>query len=360
MRGVCVVRRDVQIGVACAVLSSLLAGCAGFTVLTTGVAGAIYVKSQTVERTFAAPMPEVTAACRQALTEMGFTITDDEVGEDDHYIVATAPSDYEVDVTITPVTPQATRVAINADSLPARDTATGTEIFNQMAAVLSPSAPAYRSTPAATEAVPTERSARRAHESPIDHELSPPPATKAVYPPSHDPPITTRPLPVASPSAKLRTGPSAELRVSPTTELTAHRESGRTAEIPKHAERVNGQLLYDTAIHDYIEGDFPAAITHLQIYLATHANGTERPSALYWLGESLYSQQEYTDALIQFETILLEYRQSPEAVRALLKGAQTYQQLGETQQATRLLQTLISDHPKSPEAQVARSLMVRW
>ncbi len=341
-------RREVQIGVACAVFSNLLAGCAGFTVLTTAVAGAIYVRSQTVERTFAAPMPEVTAACHHALKEMGFAIRDDEVREDEHHIVATASSDYEVDVTITPVTPEATRVAINADSLPARDTATGTEIFNQMAAVLSPSAPAYLSPSAATETVPTERSARIAPKPTIDHELSPPPATKSVRSEPSDPSTATRPLPVAATPA----GSSAKLRVG--------REPRQTAEIPKHVEHVNRQLIYDTAIHDYIEGDFPAAIAHLQVYLATHPNGTERPSALYWLGESLYGQQEYTDALIQFETILLEYRQSPEAVRALLKGAETYQQLGETQQATHLLQTLITDHPKSPEAQVARSLMVRW
>ncbi|MFQ5961206.1 MAG: DUF3568 family protein [Candidatus Methylomirabilales bacterium] len=333
-------KRDVQIGVACAVLSTLLAGCAGFTVLTSAIAGAIYVKSQTVERTFVAPMPDVTAACRQALKEMGLTIKDDEVLEDEHHIVATASSDYEVDVTITPVTAEATRVAINADSLPARDTATGTEILNQMAAVLSPTPPAHVSASTATETVPTE------HQRPIDHEPSPPPATRPVHSESPDPSTTTRPLPVAT------TGPSVQ--------LTAGREPRRTAEIPKHQGSANGQLIYDTAIHDYIEGDFPAAIAHFQIYLATHPNGTERPRALYWLGESLYGQQEYTDALIQFETILLEYRQSPEAVRALLKGAQTYRQLGKTHQATRLLQTLITDHPKSPEAQVARSLMTRW
>lgn len=338
--------------------STLLAGCAGFTVLTTGIAGAIYVRSQTVERTFSAPMAEVTEACRHALRQMAFRIDHEEIREARHDILATASGNYDVEVTITPVTAEATKVSINADSLPERDTATGTEIFNQMAAVLSPTAPVHLSAPPAPP-VPRHQTVQTA--------AAPPPMLPRV---EHQPPIDDELSPA---TAVTREDPSTELRAGFSTPLRASREPRRTAgpstelragparrEIPKQETIANGRLIYDTAIRDYIEGDFPAAIAHFQIYLATYPDGTERPGAHYWLGESLYSQHEYTDALIQFEAILLEYPQSPEAVRALLKGAQAYRQLGETRQATTLLQMLITEHPGSREAQIAQSLRTEW
>lgn len=335
-------RQTARIALTLTLLSILLAGCAGFTVLTTGIAGAIYVKSQTVERTFAAPMPEVTEACRRALRQMAFRIDHEETRETRRYILATASGNYDVEVTITPVTAEATKVSINADSLPERDTATGTEIFNQMAAVLSPTAPVRLSaSPAPTVSK---------HQM-IQTAAAPPPMLPRV---EHQPPIDDESPPT---SAVTREGFSTPLRAS--------REPRRTAgparrQIPKQEAIANGRLIYDTAIRDYIEGDFPAAIAHFQTYLATIPDGTERPGALYWLGESLYSQHEYTDALVQFEAILLEYPQSPEAVRALLKGAQAYRQLGETRQATTLLQMLITEHPGSREAQIAQSLRAEW
>jgi tol-pal system protein YbgF len=353
------VTRDAKMALTFALVSTLLGGCAGFTVLTTGIAGAIYVKSQTVERTFVAPMPEVTAACRHALGQMGFTIEREEIRETGRHILATASSDYEIEVTITPVTAEATKVSINADSLPERDKATGTEIFNQMTTVLSPTPPVHLSALPTPETVPPRQTVQAAP--------APPPMLPSVahQPPIDDEPSATPAVTGEDPSTELRAGPSTQLTASPTAELRAgpstQLRAGRAPrEMPKREATANGQLIYDTAIHDYIEGDFPAAIAHFQIYLATYADGTERPGALYWLGESLYSQHEYTDALVQFEAILLEYPQSPEAVRALLKGAQAYRQLGETRQATTLLQMLITEHPHSREAQIAQSLRAKW
>lgn len=342
--------QNARIALSFTLLSTLLAGCAGFSVLTTGIAGAIYVKSQTVERTFAAPMPEVTEACRHALRQMAFRIDHEEIRETGHYILATASSNYDVEVTITPVTAEATKVSINADSLPERDKATGTEIFNQMAAVLSPTAP-VRLSASPPPPVPKHQMVQTA--------AAPPPMLPRV---EHHPPIDDEPSPTLAvtredPSTQLRAGPSAELTKGPAAEVRA---GPVLREIPKHEAIANGRLIYDTAIRDYIEGDFPAAIAHFQIYLATCPDGTERPRARYWLGESLYSSHEYADALVQFEAILLEYPQSPEAVRALLKGAQAYRQLGETRQATTLLQMLITEHPRSREAQIAQSLSAKW
>jgi len=96
---------------------------------------------------------------------------------------------------------------------------------------------------------------------------------------------------------------------------------------------------------------------HLRTYLAAQPDSAEKPKALYWLGESLYSRREYTDALLQFETIVQDYPQSPEVPRALLKSAHVYRQVRNNRQAAARLQKLITQHPKSREAQVARGLI---
>lgn len=323
-----------------------LAGCAGFTVLTTGIAGAVYVRSQTVDRTFVATMPEVKEASRQALGDMGFTIKDREFRETDYYILAASSHKYEIEITITPITLTTTKVSINADSLPERDKATGTEVLNQMATILSARAPTRVASTSATAEPPLAQAGPP----------SPMPSSRASAPENHRPLVAAVPqAPVAPPA------PSGSPEPATSTTPAMTRQSpvdGSPGETPKQGG-MNGKQVYDAAIRDYVEGDFPAAIAHLQTYLARHPDGTERPRALYWLGESLYSEQEYAQALIQFETVLRDYPQSPEAVRALLRGADASRQLGETHRATTFLKTLVAEHPQSREAQVARSLLAR-
>ncbi|MGH7405799.1 MAG: tol-pal system protein YbgF, partial [Candidatus Methylomirabilales bacterium] len=232
----------------------------------------------------------------------------------EYLIFAAAPNPYEVEVTITPITSKATRVSVNADTLPERDRATGLEILNQMAAALSPSPP--------SQALVSSNGTAQS-------------------------PTTTGPLqPGVNPEP-------ASVRLTATAQ-TSHTPKSPRAE---HEETTRLEEIYEVAIDEYVRGDFPAAIVHLRTYLAAQPDSAEKPKALYWLGESLYSRREYTDALLQFETIVQDYPQSPEAPRALLKSAHVYRQVRNNRQAAARLQKLITQHPKSREAQVARGLI---
>ncbi len=279
------------------------------------LAGTFFVRGQTVERTFVSPMPEVKEACRRALEVMALTITQEGPYGKEYLIFAAAPPQYEVEVTITPITSKATRVSVNADALPERDKATGLEILNQTAAALSPSPP--------SQAFVSSNGAAQ----------SPTTALQSV---------------VYSEPSSVR--------------LTAGAQTSPSPKSPpaEHEERMKPEEIYDMAINEYIRGNFPAAIAHLRTYLAAKPHSARRPKALYWLGESLYSQREYTDALLQFETILQDYPQSPEIPRALLKSAQVYRQVRNNREAAARIEKLIMQHPKSREAQVARALIREW
>ena len=309
---------DTKIALGLGLIAVLLGGCAPIGLVASlggsALAGTFFVNSQTVDRTFVAPMPEVKEACRRALEVMAFTIRQEGPYGKEYLFFAAASPQYEVEVTVTPITSKATRVSVNADTLPERDRATGLEILNQMAAALSPSPP--------SQALVSSNGTAQS-------------------------PTTTGPL---------------QPRVNPepsSVRLTATAQTSHTPKSPRaeHEETTRLEEIYEVAIDEYIRGDFPAAIVHLRTYLAAQPDSAERPKALYWLGESLYSRREYTDALLQFETIVQDYPQSPEAPRALLKSAHVYRQVRNDRQAAARLQKLITQHPKSREAQVARGLI---
>ncbi|MFQ5847993.1 MAG: DUF3568 family protein [Candidatus Methylomirabilales bacterium] len=348
-------------------LAALLAGCAALgaatSVATTAVGGRLYVRSQTVERTFVAPTPAVKEACRRALTEMAFTIQREETGKNGYRILALASDEYEVEITITPITPKATKVSVKADSLPDRDKATGLEIINQMAATLSPPPPQLFVSPTSRvgRTVPAVHMVRTSPlvTSPLVIEEDRPPRGPGL--PSTSSGRTVQPPPPQSPTP-IGPLPAATNPEPPAVPLTVSRQAPQKARIlgRKPEDTLTLEQTYETAIREYVQGNFPTAIAHLRRYLAAHPDPAEKPRALYWLGESLYSQREYADALLQFETILRDFPRSPEVPRALLKGAHTYHALHETREAARLLRTLITQHPTSREAQVGRPLMAEW
>ncbi len=308
------------------------------TLTSTALAGTLYTRSQTVERTFVAPIREVNEACHRALEEMGFTIKDGDT-ENQYRIVAVATDEYEVEIDIAPVTSKATKVSVNADSLPERDKATGQEIINQIAIALSPPPPQRLAFPTIEE----ERDPQRV----IDTDAPSFPLLKTVQPALAQIPTNMPPPPVTAKAG------------SPSNLLAGNQDFVQVAppQVRGQQNVFNLHQLYERGIHQYIQGDFPSATRHFRMYLAALSDRNQKPKALYWLGESLYSQREYAKALVQFQTIIRDYPQSPETPRALFRGALAYRQLGKTRQAEALLEALIKQHPRSHEAQLTGAAM---
>lgn len=346
-------------------LFSLL-GCAPIGAVTSltgaAISGTLYVKEQKVERTFVASLSEVREATRLALEAMAFTIKEEAVREGEHYILASASDTYELDVTITTITSRATRVTVRADTVLERDKATGLEILNQTAAHLSPPPtpiPMAASTGTngrrtiplrVAEVSPSLVPGHGAGSSPllplppppqpaVQRELSPPPVGAKGEPSTSQ--VLAKVQPTTPPIAK----PGASPQGAPT---------DQTKETPQ-----DPHTLYETALNDYIQGHFPQAIKKLRIYLSSRPSPGYASKARYWLGESLFSQRQYGQALTEFQGILRDYPNSPEIPRALFKAAETYRRLGQSAQADALFKTLIRSHPKSREANLARDLITK-
>jgi tol-pal system protein YbgF len=86
----------------------------------------------------------------------------------------------------------------------------------------------------------------------------------------------------------------------------------------------------------------------------TYPAGRYAPNAGYWLGESLYGQNQFSDALAQFKEVTSRFPQHHKAPDALFKAGLCYTRLGDRENAALQFRALLTDYPNSPAANLAR------
>jgi tol-pal system protein YbgF len=83
-------------------------------------------------------------------------------------------------------------------------------------------------------------------------------------------------------------------------------------------------------------------------------------NALYWIGESYYAEESFSDALRYFQRILDEYPGANKVPDAMVKAAVTLQRVGEPDQGRFLLNQVIKVYPGTQSAEVARQKLAEW
>ena len=111
---------------------------------------------------------------------------------------------------------------------------------------------------------------------------------------------------------------------------------------------------YNAALRDYQRSNFDLAIEGFQEFLQGNPRSDLADNAAYWIGESLFSQKKYRDAIQQFDSVVNNYPRSEKVPGALLKKGFAYINVGERAQGVVQLQYVLHEHPKSQEAALAR------
>ena len=93
-----------------------------------------------------------------------------------------------------------------------------------------------------------------------------------------------------------------------------------------------------------------------QQFLKDHPKGDKAVEARYYLADSLLQEKKYDEAIVEFNKIVDGYPKSSFAPPALLKQAQAFKAQGKSKVSNLVLEKLIADYPKSPEAVQARRL----
>lgn len=116
----------------------------------------------------------------------------------------------------------------------------------------------------------------------------------------------------------------------------------------------NPMETYNAAYRDYQRGNFDLAIEGFTEFVAENPGSDLADNAAYWIGESLFSQKKYREAIRQFDDVVTKYPRSDKVPGALLKKGYAYITLGERAQGIVQLQYVVHEHPNSQEASLAR------
>ena len=123
---------------------------------------------------------------------------------------------------------------------------------------------------------------------------------------------------------------------------------------PPPAQAEDPMQVYQSAYRDYQRGNYDLAIAGFRDFAARNPNSELSGNAAYWIGESLYSQKKFREAIQQFDSVVTRYPKSDKVAGALLKKGYGYIALGEKSQGIVQLQYVVHEHATSAEAALAR------
>lgn len=155
-------------------------------------------------------------------------------------------------------------------------------------------------------------------------------------------------LPPVSPHAAGTDAPALPPEVSGDAAGASVRPASSTI---KPAAPVKGEdAAYKAALALATSGRSAAAQAKFQEFLQTYPSSRYAPNAHYWIGECLYAQRRYADALLQFKEVTARYPRHHKSADALLKAGMTYNRLGDKENASLQYKALMADFPKSEAA----------
>ena len=114
---------------------------------------------------------------------------------------------------------------------------------------------------------------------------------------------------------------------------------------------------YETALTHFRSGDYKAAVSAFQAFLADYPNASLASNAYYWLGLAHASLGDYSSAVQSYQKLINDFPTSSKVPDAMLSLARTRIQLGNTAAAQSLLDQLVVRFPHSRAAENARKLL---
>lgn len=115
------------------------------------------------------------------------------------------------------------------------------------------------------------------------------------------------------------------------------------------------EAAYKTALKAVLSGRSAEGITRFREFLQQYPQGRYAANAEYWIGECLYAQGKYKDALAQFQAVNASYPRHHKNADALLKAGMCLNRLGDKPGAAQKYKTLLADFPNSEAARLAHS-----
>lgn len=107
---------------------------------------------------------------------------------------------------------------------------------------------------------------------------------------------------------------------------------------------------YDLAYGYVLHKDYGLAAEAFRAFMRQYPSDRLAPEAQYWLGESLYQQQQYRDAAESFLAVSTKYDGNARAPEALLRLGQSLAALGEKEAACASLGEVLRKYPRASQS----------
>lgn len=182
------------------------------------------------------------------------------------------------------------------------------------------------------------------------------PASSLALPPEH-PGLPPMGQSQGAPTDAVRQGASVPVPTpAPTPAPTA---TPAATPAPARAANPRGEeAAYKAALNATLAGKTQEGIRLFRDFLQEYPHGRYTANADYWIGECLYAQGKYQDALAQFQKVNDSYPQHHKNADALLKAGMTMSRLGDKTAAAEKYRALMAQFPNSDAARRARAMGV--
>jgi tol-pal system protein YbgF len=117
----------------------------------------------------------------------------------------------------------------------------------------------------------------------------------------------------------------------------------------------SADMLYSNGLRDITSGKYDLARQEFQDYLKYYSATDLASNAQFYLGEIAYSQQQYQDAVTEYDKVLTDYPKSFKLAPALLKKGMALIELGQKASGVRDLREVVRRYPGTEEERRARA-----
>lgn len=112
--------------------------------------------------------------------------------------------------------------------------------------------------------------------------------------------------------------------------------------------------LFNTAMNDYLGGDYQLAVAGFEAYLRTYATAPNAAQAQYYIGESLFQLTRYQEAVTAYGRVIQTYPGSTWVAEAYYKQGLSFERLKELDRARQAYDAVIKNFPDSNAAALAK------
>lgn len=130
-------------------------------------------------------------------------------------------------------------------------------------------------------------------------------------------------------------------------------EPEKTQAKPEEPEETP-EAIYEKALAEFKNNDYQKTRAMMSEFIKKYPDNTLAGNAQFWIGETYYAENDYTDAILAYEDLLQKYKGHNKIPSALLKQALAFLELGDEKAARGILKELAANHPDSEQAKTAK------